>query len=68
VLPEDEGFIDWLNWNTYLLPLIWALVIAIHGIRVYRRKFKIFRGWEERKIKELIQKEEENNQRFTSNN
>jgi len=68
VLPKEEGFIDWLNWNTYIFPALWALGIGIHGMTVYRDKFKLFRGWEERKIKELIQKEEDKKQQTIRNN
>lgn len=59
ILPEDERFIDWLNWNTYLIPAMWALGIGIHGFIVFRLKIKLLKGWEERKIKELMQDEEQ---------
>ncbi len=68
ILPQEEGFIDWLNLNTYLLPALWALGIAIHGVTVYRKKFKVLKSWEQRKIQELIQKEEEDSQRIMRNN
>ena len=59
VIPQDEGFINWLDWNTYLLPVFWGVGLCIHGIGVYRNKFKFLRGWEDRKIKEFMDKEDE---------
>ncbi|MEM7085750.1 MAG: 2TM domain-containing protein [Bacteroidota bacterium] len=63
LLPEDEGFIDWLNWNTYLMPLFWGLGLAIHGLCVFGKKFKPFQKWEERKIEEILRKENESGKR-----
>jgi len=59
VLPEDEGFIDWLNWNTYLMPLFWGIGLAIHAFCVFGKKFKPLQKWEERKIDEILKKENE---------
>ncbi len=54
---EDEGFINWLDWNTYLLPILWGIAIVIHGISVYR--FKFMKRWEEKKINEFLEREEQ---------
>ena len=61
VLPQDEGFIDWLNWNTYLMPILWGIGLGIHGLRVFASKFRPIKRWEERKINEILKKENENN-------
>jgi hypothetical protein len=59
VLPEDEGFIDWLNWNTYLMPMFWGIGLAIHALCVFGKKFKPLQKWQERKIDEILKKENE---------
>ncbi|GAB5399807.1 MAG: 2TM domain-containing protein [Aureisphaera sp.] len=61
---DDPGFNDWLNWNTILMPLLWGIGLAIHGIWAYRHKFKFLKNWEERKIKEYIEEEEEETQNW----
>ena len=57
----DWNFEAWLQWNTWGTVVLWGIGLAIHGIYVYRHKFKFLRNWEERKIREIIQKEEEEN-------
>ncbi len=59
---DEKDFNNWLNWNTYLFPSIWALVILIHGLIVF--KPKVFRKWEDRKMKEFMQKEDKAEQRW----
>ena len=58
-IPDDEGFVNWLNWNTYLMPLFWGLGLGIHAICVFGKRFKPFQDWEERKIEEILRKENE---------
>jgi len=67
-ISEDEGFVDWLNWNTYLLPIIWILVLLVHGLIVYRNKLGLFKKWEERKIAELMENEEMESKSFKKSN
>ena len=40
-------------------PFFWGIGLFFHGVHVFRHKFKFFRNWEERKIKEYMEKEEE---------
>ncbi|MEZ4779120.1 MAG: 2TM domain-containing protein [Flavobacteriaceae bacterium] len=56
---EDQGFKDWLNWNTYGLAAVWLIAIIIQGIVVF--KSKTISNWEENKIQEILSKEEINN-------
>lgn len=56
-LPEEEGFVDWLDVNTYLVPGLWGLAVAIHGITAYRHKIKWLKDWENRKIEEYMEQE-----------
>ena len=50
----NEGFLRWANVNFWLNPLIWGVVVLIHGIFVFGLKSSIFRNWEERKIQEFM--------------
>lgn len=61
---DEEGFNNWLNWNTFLMPLFWAVGITIHGIWAFRHKFIPVKKWEERKIQEFMDKEEQETQRW----
>ena len=61
-LPQDQGFQDWLTWNTILMPLLWGIVVGIHALRVFSSKWSPLRRWEERKIDEFLQKEEKKEQ------
>lgn len=61
---EGENFENWLDWNTYLFPAIWALVILFHGIKTYNPR--ILRGWEEKKIKQYMDKEDQESKQYES--
>ena len=57
IVSDEEGFNNWLNWNTYIFPIMWLMAIGIHALTVFKpRKIK---DWEEKKIHELIEKEEQ---------
>lgn len=51
---EDEGFINWMYIDILSTPIIWGIAVIIHGLYVFKFN-STFRGWEERKIKELMQ-------------
>jgi hypothetical protein len=57
---SDVNFERWLDWNTYGTAAIWGLALVIHGIYAFEYKFKFFKNWEERKLKEIIEKEDKN--------
>jgi len=51
-------FLDWIYININLIPFIWGAVVLAHGLYAYRMKFVSFKGWEDKKIQELMQEEE----------
>lgn len=59
----DTGseFLYWIHVNMNLIPFIWGAAVLIQGLYVYRLKFLFFNGWEDRKVKELMEEEEEKN-------
>lgn len=57
IISKNEGFQDWLNWNTYLFPLLWLVGLIIHAFIVF--KFRFIQKWEDKKVQELLEKEEQ---------
>ncbi len=62
----DPEFRNWRFWNTILIPSIWGIALLGHGLWVFKEKFflkKLFKksffskDWEERKIKEFMNKD-----------
>ncbi len=47
------------SWSLFITPFFWGIGLAFHGLYVFQYKFGFFRNWEERKIKEYMEKEEE---------
>lgn len=56
-ISEDPGFERWIDWNTYLMPLLWGIGLAIHGLAVFGPSWKRMKQWEERKIREFMDEE-----------
>ena len=40
-------------------PFFWGIGLLFHGLYVFQHKFKFFKDWEQRKIREYMEKEEE---------
>lgn len=62
---DTINFHRMLDWNTYLTPILWGIGLAAHGIFVFHGKINFIKNWEERKLKELIDKEDSDNAKFT---
>ncbi len=56
-LPQDKDILNWLDWNTFLIPGLWAVVVIVHGLWVYNFRFKWIKDWEERKLMEFMEEE-----------
>ncbi|WP_203292601.1 2TM domain-containing protein [Luteirhabdus pelagi] len=65
-LPQVEElgpeFKNWVLWSYIITWAIWGIAILIHWYNVSNGKVPFFRKWEERKIKELLDEEENNYQ------
>ncbi len=55
----DINFERWLDWNTYLTPILWGIGLIFHGLYAYRYNFRFIKRWEEQKLKELMEKDED---------
>lgn len=57
---SNVQFDRWLDWNTYGTAAVWGVALTLHGLYAFQYKFKFFKNWEERKLKEILEKEENN--------
>lgn len=55
----DENFLEWLDLNLLVTPLVWGIGLLIHGIAVFGATPGFVKKWEKRKINEYL--EEDNN-------
>jgi len=62
----DINFEEWLDWNIYLTPVLWGIGLIIHGLVVYRYNFGFLKSWEERKMKEYMEKDKEENKKYNN--
>ncbi|MBC2839368.1 2TM domain-containing protein [Robiginitalea sp. SC105] len=57
-------FLAWLNWRTSGFPWVifpalgWGFGLAMHGLRAFGYDLILGRGWEERKIREFMSKDD----------
>ncbi|KAA1244284.1 2TM domain-containing protein [Aquimarina sp. RZ0] len=54
----NDGFNNWLNWNLYLTPFFWGIGLFFHWIKVFNPNIIFSKQWEERKIKEIMDKDD----------
>lgn len=50
-------FERWLTLNTFSVAFFWGIGLAFHALKVF--DFKIFKEWEDRKMKEFMNEEEQ---------
>ena len=57
----QSGFsgIEIPKWPMFTTPFFWGIGLFFHGLHVFKNSFKIFKDWENRKIKEYMAKEDE---------
>lgn len=51
--------IEWPHWSFLSTPFFWGIGLFFHGLHVFRHKFGFFRDWEERKIKQFMEEDDE---------
>ena len=52
--PKEAYYFDWVNLNI----LVWGLILAVHGLTLYRHKLTFLKKWEERQIKKYMNEED----------
>ena len=57
----QSGFtdIEIPKWPMFTTPFFWGIGLFFHGLKVFKNSFKFLKDWENRKIREYMEKEEE---------
>ncbi len=58
---SDLGDVDinnWFQWNLLMTPVLWGIGLVAHGIHVFGKIPTLSKTWEEKKIKELMDKDD----------
>lgn len=53
-VPAEESIFQWRTLST---PLFWGIGLLAHGLSVFMPNWILGKDWEERKIKEFMEKE-----------
>ena len=53
------------HWGYFTTPFFWGIGLFFHGLKVFGNKVSILRNWEERKIKEYMDKDKQERERFS---
>ncbi|WP_459212668.1 2TM domain-containing protein [Aquimarina rhabdastrellae] len=53
----DDGLKNWSSWHLFITPFFWGIGLLIHALRVFSKISLFGKDWEERKIKELMDKD-----------
>ena len=54
---SDGGFEDLWQWQTYNTAIFWGIGIVFHAFNVFGMNFLLGSNWEDRKIKEMMDKD-----------
>ncbi|QNJ98458.1 2TM domain-containing protein [Constantimarinum furrinae] len=53
------------SWSMFTTPFFWGIGLTAHGLHVFQDRFRFLRQWEERKIQQILKKEEDEMKRTT---
>lgn len=56
---SDTTLHDFLSWNIFVVPFFWGIGLFFHWIKTFEKNPFFSKDWEERKIKEIMNNEEE---------
>lgn len=54
---DSESGENFWDWDLVKLPFFWGIGLASHGLSVFIPTFVLGKDWEEKKIKELMDKD-----------
>lgn len=61
----ENGFFDRMpDWGMLTTPFFWGIGLAFHGLYVFQFKSGFFKRWEERKIKEFMERDRKEAEKF----
>jgi len=52
------------GWSYFTTPFFWGIGLLFHGLYVFQFKSGFIKKWEERKIREIMDKDKEEMQKF----
>ena len=64
VLSEDRIGFDIPDWTIFTTPFFWGIGLMFHGLWVFSDKMGFVKNWEERKIQEFMQEEEDDQKKM----
>ncbi|MEZ4875911.1 MAG: 2TM domain-containing protein [Flavobacteriaceae bacterium] len=47
------------GWGYFTTPFFWGIGLFFHGLHVFKDSIPVLKAWEDRKIKEFMEKEEQ---------
>jgi len=64
---QDQGFLDWFQWNFLSTPVIWGIGLIVHALYVFKfdakplkeLKPKFLKDWEARQIQKYMDENEQ---------
>ena len=55
------------GWTHFTTPFFWGIGVLFHGLFVFQFKSGFFKRWEERKIREFMEKDEDELNKYKDN-
>ncbi|MFT4698001.1 MAG: hypothetical protein ACI9SJ_001134 [Flavobacteriaceae bacterium] len=50
--------LNYIGWSMFSTPFFWGIGLFFHGLNVFQGNFSFFRNWEDKKMKEFMDQEE----------
>lgn len=52
---EDQGFLNWMEWNMVFIPIVWGVVLLVAGIYLLKLKPGFIEKWEEKQLRKYTE-------------
>lgn len=52
---EDQGFLNWMEWNMVFIPIVWGVVLLVAGIYILKLKPGFIEKWEEKQLRKYTE-------------
>lgn len=59
IFRENFGSMEMPGWAHFTTPFFWGIGLLFHGLYVFHFKSGFFKKWEDKKIREFMEKDEE---------
>ncbi|MDY8137389.1 2TM domain-containing protein [Aquimarina sp. 2201CG5-10] len=56
---SSRDYTDWSGWSILITPVLWGIGLFFHWIGVFGKNPFFSKNWEERKIKEIMEEEDD---------